>query len=38
MNRAVLADLLAESRAARDALFVILDELRGRGGPAAAGA
>lgn len=37
-NRAVLRDLLAESRAGRDALFVILDEIRGRGGPAAAGA
>ncbi len=38
-DRTLLADLLAESRAGRDALFVILDEIRGRGpGPAAAGA
>ena len=38
-DRTVLHDLLAESRAGRDALFVILDEIRGRGqGPAAAGA
>ncbi|HUR84905.1 MAG TPA: hypothetical protein VMY78_06130 [Solirubrobacteraceae bacterium] len=35
---AVLRDLRAESRAGRDALLHILDELRGRGGPAAAGA
>lgn len=38
-DRTLLSDLLAESRAGRDALFVILDELRGRGqGPAPAGA
>jgi predicted RNase H-like nuclease (RuvC/YqgF family) len=38
-DRTILRDLLAESRAGRDALFVILDELRGRGqGPATAGA
>jgi hypothetical protein len=38
-TRAKLDDLLAESRAGRDALFVILDEIRGRGpGPAPAGA
>jgi hypothetical protein len=37
-NRAILDDLLEENRAGRNALFVILDEIRGRGGPAAAGA
>ncbi|MEA2155048.1 MAG: hypothetical protein QOE11_1188 [Solirubrobacteraceae bacterium] len=37
-DRTVLRDMLAESRAGRGALFVILDEIRGRGGPAAAGA
>jgi CRISPR/Cas system CMR subunit Cmr4 (Cas7 group RAMP superfamily) len=38
-DRTLLSDLLAEGRAGRDALFVILDELRGRGrGPAPAGA
>ena len=38
-NRAILDDLVAESRAGREAIFRILDELRGRGpGPAAAGA
>ena len=37
-DREALADMRAESRAGRDALLHILDELRGRGGPAAAGA
>jgi hypothetical protein len=37
-TRAILDDLLAESRAGRDAMFRILDELRGGPGPAAAGA
>jgi hypothetical protein len=36
--RDVLSDLAAESRAGRDALFRILDELKGGPGPAAAGA
>jgi hypothetical protein len=37
-TRAILDDLLAESRAGREAMFRILDELKGGPGPAAAGA
>jgi len=36
-TRAILDDLVAESRAGRDAMFRILDELRGGPGSAAAG-
>jgi hypothetical protein len=37
-DRGVLRELVEESRAQRSALLAILDEIRGGGGPAAAGA